>query len=106
MRRGEVWWVDFGTGVGGEIEKARPAIILSDDAVIRSANRVQVVPLTSNVRRLFTTEAFVDVAGRRSKAVADQIRTVAKQRVQRRFGVLSAGDLAAVEDAIRRTLSL
>ncbi|MGI0149889.1 MAG: type II toxin-antitoxin system PemK/MazF family toxin, partial [Thermoplasmata archaeon] len=53
MRRGEVWWVDFAGGVGGEIRKKRPAVIVSNDASNRFLNRLQVVPLTSRLRKLY-----------------------------------------------------
>ena len=53
MRRGEVWWINFDPSVGGEICKTRPTVIISNNAANEHLNRVQVVPLTSNVDRVY-----------------------------------------------------
>lgn len=106
MRRGEVWWVDFDPARGGEIRKVRPAVILSNDMANEHLNRVQVVPLTSNTGRVYPSEAVVEVAGQSSKAMADQLTTVAKQRLSRRLGELGRQDMAAVERAVRVQLHL
>jgi mRNA interferase MazF len=53
MLRGEVWWVDFEPCIGGEIQKTRPAVIVSIDASNRNLNRVQVVPISSHVTRIY-----------------------------------------------------
>lgn len=106
MRRGEVWWVDFDPARGGEIRKVRPAVILSNDMANEHLNRVQVVPLTSNTGRVYPSEAVVEVAGQSSKAMADQLTTVAKQRLSRRLGELTRQDMASVERAVRVQLHL
>ena len=106
MKRGEVWWVRFDPSVGGEIKKQRPAIIVSNDASNDHLNRVQLVPLTSNVDRLYPSEAYVTLDGEQRKAMADQITTASKERLMRRVGSLSTGDMEGVERAIRVQLDL
>jgi mRNA interferase MazF len=106
MKRGEVWWVNFDPSLGGEIKKTRPAIILSNNFSNKYLNRVQVVPLTSNLGKLYPSEAYVTVGGKQSKAMADQVTTVSKLRLLNSVGSLSPSDLAAVESAVRNQLSL
>jgi len=106
MNRGEVWWVDFDPSRGGEIQKRRPAVIVSNDMANRHLNRIQVVPLTSNVSRLYPAEAIVTLNGERRKAIASQLTTVSKERVLNRAGVLPAAELELVSQAIRVQLGL
>jgi mRNA interferase MazF len=106
MKRGEVWWVEFDPSIGTEIRKTRPAIIISNDAANRNLARVVVIPLSSNVARIYPGEALVSVAGRQSKAMADQIMAADKARLKDRIGVLSRDDLIAVEEAINLHLGL
>lgn len=106
MTRGEVYWVEFGPSRGGEAMKTRPAIVLTSDRAGRHLNRLQVVPLTSNVSRVFPGEALVSINGESRKAVASQMTTASLERFQERLAVLVPSDMAKVESAIRILLQL
>ena len=105
-RRGEVWLVAFDPSVGGEVQKTRPAVVLSNDTANALLNRVQVVPISSQVARLYPAEATITLNGARRKAMADQLTTASKRRLQRRLGTLGKDDLDAVSRVVRLQLGL
>jgi mRNA interferase MazF len=106
MKRGEVWWVEFDRAASSETRKTRPAVIVSNDSANRHLGRVVVVPLTSSIDRLYPGEALVMVGGQRSKAMSDQIMSVAKARLTSQLGTLVKSDLLLVEDALSIHLGL
>ena len=106
MLRGEVWCVEFDPAVGSEIRKTRPAIIVSNNTANKYLARVQVVPLSSNVERIYPSETVVTIAGAKSKAMADQIMTADKRRLKESIGRLTQADMRAVETIIQIQLGL
>jgi mRNA interferase MazF len=106
MQRGEVWWVKFDPSVGGEIQKQRPALILSNDASNKHLNRLQVIPLSTRAERLYPSEVVVTLNGKPHKAMADQLTTVSKLRLSNRIGRLAAADLVQVERVVKLQLDL
>lgn len=101
MNRGEVWWVNFDPSVGGEIQKKRPAVIISNDASNKYLNRVQVIPLTGKTDRLYPSEAYVTIKNRQSKAMTDQLMTVSKARLINFIEKIKLAELRNIERAIK-----
>ena len=115
MRRGEIWTVNLDPVRGSEANKIRPAVVVSNDAANATAARlgrgvVTVVPVTSNVERVYPFQVLLPapVTGlpRDSKAQAEQLRSVAVERLVERVGELPAPLLADLDQALRLHLSL
>jgi mRNA interferase MazF len=106
IERGEVYWINFDPSLGGEIQKTRPAIVLSNNAANLALNRVQVVPITSRTDRVYPGEAIIDLRGEKRKAMADQLTTVSKHRLRSKLGALNSEDMTRVEAAIAVQLAL
>jgi mRNA interferase MazF len=106
VERGEVYWISFDPSLGGEITKTRPAIVLSNNTANTHLNRLQVVPITSNIDRIYPGEAFVSLNTEKRKAMADQLTTVSKQRLGKKIGTLSPEDMGRVEVAVLLQLGI
>lgn len=82
MNRGDIYWVDLEPVMGSEANKRRPCLIVSRDASNRAAATVTVLAITSNVRRIYPFDVYLDgVLDRPSKIQANQVRTVSKERL-------------------------
>jgi len=106
MKRGEVWWINFDLSVGGEIRKKRPAVIVSNNAANQFLNRIQIVPLTSSVGKLYPSETYVTLRGKKAKAMADQLTTVSKKRLINKAETVSKNEMEEIERTIIIQLAL
>lgn len=115
MLRGEVRLVDLEPTRGSEASKRRPAIIVSNDRANAAATRfgrgvVTIVPVTSNTARVFPFQTLLPAAetGLKvdSKAQAEQVRSVAVERVGPVLARVPAPIMATLDDALRLHLQL
>lgn len=115
MLRGEIRVVDLEPVRGSEANKRRPAVIVSNDGANMTAARlgrgvITVVPVTSNVERIYPFQVALPPKEcglpRRSKAQAEQVRSVAVERVGKRLGQLPPAVLAELDEALRLHLAL
>ncbi len=106
VRRGEVWWMNLDPTRGSEIRKARPAVVLTADALNRVRRTVVVVPLSTGPAPYPPIVVAVPSAGADSVAVCDQVRAVDKARLIRSGGHVVATDLQAIEAGVRAVLEL
>lgn len=115
MRRGDVYWVDLEPTRGSEANTTRPAVIVSNDAANRAAERrgrgvITVVPMTSSVSQVLPFHVLVPAAQSGlpddSKAQAEQVRSVSTARLGQRAGSLDPSLRDALDDALRLHLAL
>lgn len=115
MRRGDVVWVDLDPVRGSEADKRRPAIVVSNDGANRTARNlargvITVVPVISQTSRVFPFQVLLPARScglpKASKAQAEQVRSVAVERVGSVAGRLPADLLAALDAAMRLHLGL
>lgn len=115
MLRGELWQVDLDPVRGSDANKQRPAVIVSNDRANSTATRlgrgvVTVVPVTGNNDKVYPFQVLLAAATSGlavdSKAQAEQVRSVATQRLLHRIGQVSPAELADLDDALRLHLAL
>lgn len=115
MLRGEVRFADLDPSQGAEASKRRPVVVVSNDGANRRAAAlgrgvVTVVPLTSNTTTVYPFQVLVDASEsglrQESKAQAEQVRSIAVERLGPPVGHLHAPTMAAVDDALRLHLAL
>ena len=105
-KRGEIWWINFDPSVGQEVSKKRPAIVVSNDVSNKYLKRYQVVPLSTQVNKLYPSETLIKVKRKDNKAMADQLTTVSELRFMEKIGKVTNGELKEIERIIRLQLDL
>jgi len=115
MRRGQIWLVCLDPVIGSEMSKRRPAVIVSNDAANATAARLgrgvlTVVPISSNLRRIYPFQVLLRATdtGLRSdsKALAEQVRSVATQRLSKHVADVPESLMAHIDEALRLHLSI
>lgn len=105
-KRGEVYWVSFDPSQGTEIQKTRPAIILSNDMFNKKLNRVIVAPITKNIKNIFDFDCSIVVQGKAGKIMLDQLRTIDKSRLKNKIESSDPKILDQLDKTLKITFNL
>ena len=99
-RRYAVYFADLNPTVGGEVQKVRPVVVVSQDEMNQFLDTVVVCPLTSTVHPQWRSRLQIQCAGKEAEIVVDQIRAVSKRRLRRRVDRLSPEEAAQLRRLI------
>lgn len=105
MKRGNIYFANLDPTIGSEIRKKRPVLIVSNDANNQAASTITVIPITSNVKKIFPFEVLLKIKDsglqKPSKAQCQQIRTISKLRITgKSVGEVNLAIMKKVEEAL------
>jgi mRNA interferase MazF len=112
MKRGEIYYADLNPTIGAEINKQRPVLIVSNDANNRMSATITILPITSNVSKVYPFEVFISASEsglpKDSKIQCHQIRTIDRKRLKSGcMGHISQEKIiSAIENALKLHLSI
>jgi mRNA interferase MazF len=105
IRKGGIYLVNFDPTVGAEIQKIRPAVVVSNDINNAHSPIISIAPITSRVARIFSFEVEIPagVGGltERSKVMVNQTRAIDKMRILKQIGTLEESYLRKIDTALK-----
>jgi len=105
-KRGEIYWVNLDPTVGSEINKTRPALVISNDSGNEYSRRVIIAPITSSVKTVYPFEVKLEIEQRSGKVLLDQVRSVDKQRLSKKLSALDYDTMQLVNKALKIAFDL
>lgn len=108
--RGEIFLVNFEPSMPGEVNKTRPAIIVTNNTANQFNTTLMVVPLSSNLDRIYPFQLLLSAEVTRldhdSKAQIEQMRAVSKSRFGQRLGRVPDELMLELEQRIKLHLGM
>ena len=96
------FWVNLDPTIGSEIKKTRPCVIISPNEINKFLKTIVVAPMTTNLKR-YPTRIEVKHNDKKGMIAIDQIRTIDKSRILKRFDRLSKSEIQKCKNIIRET---
>jgi mRNA interferase MazF len=102
LKQYSVILVNLDPTIGSEIKKTRPCVILSPNEINRFLNTIIVAPMTTNLKK-YPTRIAVEHNNKKGMVAIDQIRTIDKSRIIKKFDRLTKSEIQKCKDIIRET---
>lgn len=112
IKRGQVYRCNFGCGIGSEMQKERPAVVIQNDVGNNRSGNTIVIPITHDTSTLpcvADITPLTDAAGNiilDGQANASNMLCVSKARLGDLVGSLSKADMKKIDEAIAKTVDL
>jgi mRNA interferase MazF len=101
--RGDKVLVSLDPVIGSEQGKTRPCIVIQNDVGNEHSNTTIIVPLTTNISKIYPTEVLIS---NNSKAKCDQIKTIDKSRIIKKLEKISLTEMHLIDRALKISLNL
>jgi len=112
IQRGEVYWVNLPLFDKSEKENIRelqgrhPGLVISNDEQNKFSPLITILPLTSQVDKIYPFQVFSEIKGKSGVILVDQIRTIDKKRFDGKLGEIDMEMMEQIERALHMTLAL
>lgn len=112
ITRGQIYWVDFGNGIGSEQQNIRPALVIQNNIGNKFSPTIVVVAITSKITKAnlpthVIVEKFEELGlSDLSIVLTEQVRTVDKKRVTGYIGECPYYLMKKIEKAIKIEIDL
>ena len=109
LKKGDIVLVQAPSNPSGtEIQKTRPAVVISPKEMAIHGHRAIVIPITSNVSKIYPFEFLIQskYLSNESKGCCDQIQTVSTKRIIEKYGVISNSEMETLDKALKNILRL
>ena len=101
MKRGSLYWINFGSSTPPEFGKTRPGLILANSVHNLALDTVVVVPLSNQPPEIWPLRLKLAMPkGKTSFAVVPGIRQVSKTRLQNSIGFVTREELERITEAV------
>lgn len=100
IKRFAIHWVNLDPTIGHEIQKTRPAVVLSPDEMNAHLGTVLVAPLTTTIRN-YPFRHTVEIQGTQGQIALDQLRAIDTTRVLKALATLGKKDQDCVLALLR-----
>ena len=110
-KRGEIWYVEFEPNVGTEIDKTRPALIISNNHANELRTKVTLIPLTGTIPKHYSFIVYIipdsdNNLNKNSTIIVPDIVTFDKSRIKNKIGFLNPKTMNEVVEKLKIHLDI
>jgi mRNA interferase MazF len=106
IKRGEIYWVKLDPTFGKEVNKTRPCVIISNNRQNEYSPLVIVLPITSDLDRIYPFEVVFLLGQGQAKILTDQVRSIDKKRLENWIDRVNENIMAEISEKMKRVMAL